>query len=135
MDDERLRIARELHDIVAHTMATINVQAGVAEHVLGSNPTAVGDALHAIKVASKDGLRELRAILNVLRQADEGDPAQPVPGLAQVDSLITGACNAGLPTTPDAGRRAARAAGRSRPGRLPHRAGIAHERHQACRAG
>ena len=99
VDDERLRIARELHDIVAHTMATINVQAGVAEHVLGSNPTAVGDALHAIKVASKDGLRELRAILNVLRQADEGDPAQPVPGLAQVDSLITGACNAGLPTT------------------------------------
>jgi signal transduction histidine kinase len=99
VDDERLRIARELHDIVAHTMATINVQAGVAEHVLSSNPAAVGDALHAIKVASKDGLRELRAILNVLRQADEGDPAQPVPGLAQIDALITGACNAGLPTT------------------------------------
>ena len=99
VDDERLRIARELHDIVAHTMATINVQAGVAEHVLTSNPAAVGDALHAIKVASKDGLRELRAILNVLRQADEGDPAQPVPGLAQLDALITGACNAGLPTT------------------------------------
>jgi signal transduction histidine kinase len=98
VDDERLRIARELHDIVAHTMATINVQAGVAEHVLGSNPAAAGDALHAIKVASKDGLRELRAILNVLRQADEGDPAQPVPGLAQLDALIAGACKAGLPT-------------------------------------
>lgn len=99
VDDERLRIARELHDIVAHTMATINVQAGVAEHVLGSNPAAAGDALRAIKVASKDGLRELRAILNVLRQADEGDPAQPVPGLAQLDALIAGACKAGLPTT------------------------------------
>jgi signal transduction histidine kinase len=99
VDDERLRIARELHDIVAHTMATINVQAGVAEHVLGSNPAAAGDALRAIKVASKDGLRELRAILNVLRQADEGDPAQPVPGLAQLDALIAGACQAGLPTT------------------------------------
>lgn len=99
VDDERLRIARELHDIVAHTMATINVQAGVAEHVLGSNPAAAGDALHAIKVASKDGLRELRAILNVLRQADEGDPAQPVPGLGQLDALIAGACKAGLPTT------------------------------------
>ena len=99
VDDERLRIARELHDIVAHTMATINVQAGVAEHVLASNPAAAGDALHAIKVASKDGLRELRAILNVLRQADEGDPSQPVPGLAQIDALISGACKAGVPTT------------------------------------
>ncbi len=80
-------------------MATINVQAGVAEHVLADNPTAAGDALHAIRSRSKDGLRELRAILNVLRQADEGDPTQPMPGLAQVDSLITDACNAGLPTT------------------------------------
>jgi signal transduction histidine kinase len=99
IDEERLRIARELHDIVAHTMATINVQAGVAEHVLAQNPAAAGDALHAIKVASKDGLRELRAILNVLRQADEGGPARPAPGLGQLDALIAGACQAGLPTT------------------------------------
>ena len=98
VDEERLRIARELHDIVAHTMATINVQAGVAEHVLAENPSAAGDALHAIKTASKDGLRELRAILNLLRQADEGDPAQPAPGLGQLDVLIAGACQAGLPT-------------------------------------
>jgi signal transduction histidine kinase len=99
VDDERLRIARELHDIVAHSMATISVQAGAAEHVLGSNPAAAVDALHAIRLASKDGLRELRAILNVLRQADESDPAQPTPGLAQVDALVAGACKAGLPTT------------------------------------
>jgi signal transduction histidine kinase len=99
VDEERLRIARELHDIVAHTMATISVQAGVAEHVLADNPAAAGDALRVIKAASKDGLRELRAILNVLRQADEGDPTQPAPGLAQLDALIAGACNAGLPTT------------------------------------
>jgi signal transduction histidine kinase len=99
VDEERLRIARELHDIVAHSMATISVQAGVAEHVLQSNPAAAVDALHAIRLASKDGLRELRAILNVLRQADEGDPAKPAPGLAQVDALVTGASAAGLPTT------------------------------------
>jgi signal transduction histidine kinase len=99
VDEERLRIARELHDIVAHTMATINVQAGVAEHVLAENPGAAGDALRAIKMASKDGLRELRAILNVLRQADEGDPAQPAPGLGQLEALIAGAGQAGLPTT------------------------------------
>ena len=99
VDEERLRIARELHDIVAHTMATINVQAGVAAHVLADNPAAAGDALQAIRQSSKDGLRELRAILNVLRQADEGDPTQPAPGLGQLDSLISNACDAGLPVT------------------------------------
>ncbi len=99
VDEERLRIARELHDIVAHTMATINVQAGVAAHVLAENPAAAGDALQAIRKSSKDGLRELRAILNVLRQADEGDPTQPAPGLGQLDSLISNAGGAGLPVT------------------------------------
>jgi signal transduction histidine kinase len=99
VDEERLRIARELHDIVAHTMATINVQAGVAAHVLAENPAAVAESLRAIRKSSKDGLRELRAILNVLRQADEGDPTQPAPGLAQLDTLITNASSAGPPVT------------------------------------
>jgi signal transduction histidine kinase len=99
VDEERLRIARELHDIVAHTMATISVQAGVASHVLGENPAAAGEALRAIRQSSKDGLRELRAILNVLRQADEDNPTQPAPGLAQLDALVTRTCQAGLPTT------------------------------------
>ena len=80
IDEERLRIARELHDVVAHTMATINVQAGVAAHVLSSRPEAAAESLQAIKAASKEGLKELRAILNVLRQADDADPTQPDPG-------------------------------------------------------
>jgi signal transduction histidine kinase len=99
VDEERLRIARELHDVVAHTMATINVQAGVAAHVLPTQPEAVAEALQAIKTASKEGLRELRAILNVLRQADDTDPVQPAPGLAQLDALVEGARRAGLPIT------------------------------------
>src|ERR1022692_1317672 len=98
VDEERLRIARELHDVVAHTMATINVQAGVAAHVLSERPDAAAQALQAIKLASKEGLRELRAILNVLRQADEADPTQPAPGVAQLDTLIAGAVQAGLAT-------------------------------------
>jgi signal transduction histidine kinase len=98
LDEERLRIARELHDVVAHTMATINVQAGVAAHVLPTHPEAAADALLAIKAASKDGLRELRAILNVLRQADEADPTQPAPGMTQLDALVAGTCRAGLET-------------------------------------
>ncbi|HLQ53844.1 MAG TPA: ATP-binding protein, partial [Streptosporangiaceae bacterium] len=77
----------------------INVQAGVAAHVLAEQPDAAATALQAIKVASKEGLRELRAILNVLRQADDGDTTQPAPGLAQIDALVTGTVRAGLATS------------------------------------
>jgi signal transduction histidine kinase len=99
LDEERLRIARELHDVVAHTMATINVQAGVAAHVLPTRPEAAAESLQAIKTASKEGLRELRAILNVLRQADDADPTQPAPGTARLEDLIAGARRAGVETT------------------------------------
>jgi signal transduction histidine kinase len=99
IDEERLRIARELHDVVAHTMATINVQAGAAAHVLRDRPDAAAEALATIKSVSKEGLRELRTILNVLRQADEADPTQPTPGIGQVHGLVDGAARAGLKTT------------------------------------
>ena len=99
IDEERLRIARELHDVVAHTMSTINVQASAAAMVLTERPDAAAESLQAIRAASKNGLRELRAILNVLRQADDAEPTAPAPGLAQVDALIAGANQAGLPAT------------------------------------
>jgi signal transduction histidine kinase len=99
VDAERLRIARELHDVVAHTMATINVQAGVAAHVIDQQPEQAAEALEAIKQASKEGLRELRGILNVLRQADEQDERSPAPRLAQLDALVENTTHAGLPTS------------------------------------
>ncbi len=99
VDAERLRIARELHDVVAHTMATINVQAGVAVHVIDQQPEQAAEALEAIKHASKEGLRELRGILNVLRQADEQDDRSPAPRLAQLDELVENVTRAGLPTS------------------------------------
>jgi signal transduction histidine kinase len=99
IDEERLRIARELHDVVAHTMSTINVQASAAAMVLTERPDAAAESLQAIRAASKNGLRELRAILNVLRQADDAEPTAPAPGLGQLDALIAGANQAGLPTT------------------------------------
>ena len=99
IDEERLRIARDLHDVVAHTMATINVQAGAAAHVAAERPEVAVEALQTIKAASKDGLRELRAILNVLRRADEADPIRPTPGIAQVGTLAERARQAGLDTT------------------------------------
>jgi len=99
IDEERLRIARDLHDVVAHTMATINVQAGTAAHVAAERPDVAVQALHTIKAASKDGLRELRAILDVLRRADEADPTQPMPGIGQLGTLIDRARQAGLTAT------------------------------------
>ncbi len=106
VDAERLRIARELHDVVAHTMATINVQAGVAAHVIDDRPRQAAEALESIKQASKEGLRELRGILNVLRQADEHDSRAPAPRLAQLDTLVENAARAGLPTSVTVGGEA-----------------------------
>jgi signal transduction histidine kinase len=99
VDAERLRIARELHNVVAHTLSMINEQAGAAAHVARERPEVAAEALEAIRLASKEGLQEMRAILNVLRQADEVDPTQPAPGLAMLDDLVATANRAGLTTT------------------------------------
>lgn len=101
VDAERLRIARELHDVVAHSMSMINVQAGVAAHVLDTQPQQAAEALTAIRQASREGLRELRAILNVLRQVDVAEePARaPAPRLAQLEALAAATTQAGLPTS------------------------------------
>jgi signal transduction histidine kinase len=98
IDAERLRIARELHDVLAHGIATINVQAGVAAHVLNDRPEHAEQALRTIKATSKEALRELRGILGVLRQVEETEPRAPVPGLGQLDALLTNMIDAGLPT-------------------------------------
>src|SRR5262249_3494219 len=86
---ERLRIARDLHDVVAHTLTTINVQAGVAAHLAEREPSRAGNALAAIETASHDALDELRAILGVLREPGVADvPLEPAPGLDGVRSLV-----------------------------------------------
>jgi len=95
--EERLRIARELHDVLAHNISLINVQAGVALHLMDEQPEQVRGALAAIKTASGDTLRELRSTLGVLRQVDEELPRQPAHGLADIDELAAGAAAAGLP--------------------------------------
>lgn len=95
MAEDRLRIARDLHDSVAHSMATINVQSGVAAHVLERDPSQAGAALEAIRVASRDVLDELGAILDVLRQ-DEAAPRQPTPDLAGLDGLVESSRLAGV---------------------------------------
>ncbi|GAB3897375.1 hypothetical protein GCM10029964_080100 [Kibdelosporangium lantanae] len=99
VDAERLRIARELHDVVAHTMSTINVQAGAVTYAYPNLPGPALEALAAIKDGSKRGLSELRAILSVLRQVDEDESTHPVPGLAALESLVATVSNAGLSTS------------------------------------
>jgi len=94
--DERLRIARELHDVLAHDISLINVQAGVALHLIDERPEQARGALSAIKDASKEALGELRSVLDVLRQTDEPPPHSPTAGLARLDELVSRATAAGL---------------------------------------
>jgi signal transduction histidine kinase len=87
IEHERLRIAREVHDVVAHSMVAINVQAGVAAHLADRRPEAAREALRDIKRASGDALRDLRATLGVLRDGEEAAPVAPAPDLAAVHEL------------------------------------------------
>jgi signal transduction histidine kinase len=97
--EERLRIARELHDVLAHSISVINVQAGVAVHLLDRQPDQARAALLTINEASKEAMRELRATLGLLRQSDDVDPRAPAPGLARLDELVDTARAAGLDVT------------------------------------
>lgn len=125
--EERMRIARDLHDVVAHTIATVNLQAGVAAHVLDRRPEHAREALEAIRRASGTALHELKATLDVLRadttespdtsdrpdrtdridgaagegtgRGDGAAPRAPTPGLDRVDDLVANAASAGLPVT------------------------------------
>jgi signal transduction histidine kinase len=94
--DERLRIARELHDVLGHHLSLINVQAGVGLHLMDNRPEQAREALAAIKTASSEALREVRAVLGVLRPEEEAAPRQPALGLDRLTDLTA---DAGLPVT------------------------------------
>jgi len=93
--EERLRIARELHDSLTHSISVIQVQAGVAVHLARKRGEDVPPALLAIQEAGSDAARELRATLGALRSEEDGDGS----GLSQLDSLVARARAAGLPVT------------------------------------
>ncbi|WP_030805341.1 sensor histidine kinase [Streptomyces sp. NRRL S-337] len=96
--EERLRIARELHDVVAHHIALVNVQAGVASHVMDNRPDQAKQALAHVREASRSALEELRATVGLLRQSDDPRaPTEPAPGLGVLDQLVDGFVRAGLP--------------------------------------
>lgn len=95
--EERMRIARELHDVVAHHIALVNVQAGVASHVMDKRPDQAKQALAHVREASRHALDELQSTVGLLRQTgDPAAPTEPAPGLGVLDELIDGFHRAGL---------------------------------------
>jgi signal transduction histidine kinase len=97
VNDERLRIARELHDIVAHSMSLIAVKAGIANHIADQRPEEARDALRVIEATSRDTLNEMRQMLGVLR-SETADLA-PAPGLSGLSELAERARHAGVSVT------------------------------------
>ncbi|MBF8194228.1 histidine kinase dimerization/phosphoacceptor domain-containing protein, partial [Nonomuraea sp. K274] len=98
--EERLRIARELHDVVTHSVGLIAVKAGVANHVMATRPEEAHDALRVIETASRSALVEMRHLLGVLRSTDVPD-LLPAPGLAGIAALVRQARLAGVEVQAD----------------------------------
>jgi signal transduction histidine kinase len=98
VSDERLRIARELHDVVAHNISLINVQAATTLHLLDDRDSRAAAALATIKDVSKETLIELRSVLGALRQVDEEAPRAPAPSLTQIEELSARATATGVVT-------------------------------------
>jgi signal transduction histidine kinase len=94
---ERAAIARELHDVVAHHMSVMVVQAGAARAVSGSDPAATAEALRQIEASGRTGLAEMRRLLEVLKAENDGDGRAPQPGLARLDELLDAMRASGLP--------------------------------------
>jgi signal transduction histidine kinase len=86
--EERMRIARDVHDVVGHSLSVITMQAGVALHVLDRRPDQVAASLEAIRTTSREALAELRTTLAVFREPDGGEPRAPLPGLTRLDDLV-----------------------------------------------
>ncbi|MFE5773840.1 sensor histidine kinase [Streptomyces sp. NPDC056485] len=105
VDEERLRIARELHDVLAHSISVINVQAGVGLALLDTDPEQARTALTTIKAASKEALGEVRQVLNTLRAPGEA-PRAPAPGLDRLPELVGQAASAGLTVSVTGGAQA-----------------------------
>jgi signal transduction histidine kinase len=98
LSSERLRIARELHDVVAHAMSVIAVQSGMGAHVIDTQPDEAKKALQAIETTSRSALDELRRMLGVLREeGDRGGSLEPAPLAGDVEALIDTVCQAGVP--------------------------------------
>jgi signal transduction histidine kinase len=100
LSEQRLQIARELHDIVAHAMSVVAVQAGVGSHLIATRPDEAAKSLRAIEATARNALSETRSLLSVMRD-DDNDPASrsPAPGLDHLQALVQRLVDAGQPVT------------------------------------
>ena len=114
--DERLRIAQELHDIVAHSLGVIAVQAGVGRHVIDTDPAEAKRSFDSISNASRSSLAEIRRLLGVVRSGEAGPAYVPAPGLSDLPQLADDVAKAGLPVDLDV---------RVEPGGVPRSVGLA----------
>ncbi|NRQ37084.1 sensor histidine kinase [Nonomuraea sp. NN258] len=96
VSDERLRISRELHDTVAHSIGVIALQAGAARRVIGTQPDRAGQALGEIETVGRETLSGLRRMLGALRHSRPGHSLRPAPGLADLDRLAAKTTDAGV---------------------------------------
>jgi len=94
--EERMRMARDLHDVVAHNISVINVQANTALHLADRQPERAQQALATINDVSRQALAELRSVLGVLRADGDAAPRAPAPGLGELDTLVANMAAAGL---------------------------------------
>ncbi len=93
--EERTRIARELHDVVAHQLSLMTVQAGAAQTVAKSDPNAAAEAMTAVQKAGRQAMAEMRHLLGVLRPTTDGDDLLPQPGTADLQRLVAQVREAG----------------------------------------
>jgi signal transduction histidine kinase len=132
--EERARIARELHDVVAHSVSATVVQAEAAEEVLGRAPDRARQSLVRIQDTGREALGEMRRLLGIMRDDPHGGELAPQPRVADVERLVEETRGRWPAGDADRRRRATRAARGCRTVRLQDRAGGAHERAQARRA-
>jgi signal transduction histidine kinase len=97
--DERARIARELHDVIAHNLSVVVIQAGAAQRVLDEQPEAAREALRQVEETGRVAMTEMRRLLGVLRKGDDGPLTIPQPGVGSLETLLDDVRSAGLPVT------------------------------------
>jgi signal transduction histidine kinase len=95
--EERVRIARELHDVVAHHVSVMAIQAGVARRLFDRDPTEAVAAIGSVEMASRQAIADLQQLVGVLRRQEEGDDLAPQPSLQRLPELVEHMRQAGLP--------------------------------------